>query len=1280
MLKKVTLLISIFQAVSVFSQTPGLIYKPASTALGRSVLDPNGDGFISVTNTGFVGGVDFGTASEMHLIPMPIMEGEPHSDLTTGANGGHTDLVSNTNPIQTSYIGIRTVNGVQYLVVRIRLGGASTASKGYSLLIDTDGVFGTFTGNNPGFEKEVILETGNNGKVAIYNLTPGQSTAVLSNSYNVHEHHQRSIAASTVNNNADYFYDFFVPLNDLGISTAQMIRFTAATITSAQSGISGTVSDFNGIDDVKYGNNRTLLMNQIINNFPAASLDQLSDPNFTFALPKTPAPVVNEGLTPSSNSISGSSTEANGTVITVFKNGIQLGSTVTVINNTWTLTGVSGLVVGDLITADALATNKSLSDISNTVAVALATIPSCYTPQPIINTVSNSGNITCNITWTVPPGSTFTANSVRILVYQQTGINTFVHVFASGGEFQYYPTSGTMTYNLGGNGNYTGTLVAVAIWNGCSSGYGPTAKFQNSSANTTNLSTPPTVVTNPINVTVGAQNIVVTNNHPANAVLTLYSNGNLIGTSGVISAGQNAVFSVSGLSDGDRITARAQGQATGNVISNLSNEVIVGDTQQNSPTQAPTITGTYNAGSGVTITGTSLEPAGTVITIYRNGILIGTVTVSPFGTWELTGQTLAANDVLTAFAKATGKAISPVSNSVTVLGVPPSPPTVTGSYTVGNTAISGTNGNTLVRVYVDDVLLGTSTPSSGNWTLSGIDPAELYRGAVIHATNVVGGAESANSNSVTVTGAASFLITRPDGTPLGTVVSGDEISIRIKAKDNLDGGGNDFTAFIDNVTLSATITILDGSGPTDNFSSGILGSNPGEKNITIGGVGSNRKVLVVNPNDPSAFGEADIEVIPALWRGRNNQSLEIDNKGHNKPENWTHNRVPASGANVKFADDAVEDMEIEANYIWNELDFSNLQYNVILKDNNLRLNAITNRNGNEFKTLGLGSLIMDVAPGQSNVFYVANSNSNYLTVQNPLNSGQDVLTFSVRVFDDFLTNGVSGSTVPLADRVNLTWIISNNNPGVNSSVDLIFEWLPSQESNADMSYELYHYENNFWGIEGPVSVTTLNGIRYGTVSYSGTFSPFAIGSPSALPVEFLGMLVSCESDYVNVQWSTASEYNASHFAIETSSNGLNWSSAATVNAAGTTSQLSKYAQRLRITPGVAYYRIVQYDFDGQSETFVPVYHECSESGNRLIAYPNPASSNVQILIQTEENLDNAELEILDMFGRVIFKMPVTVESGSNAIQLDIEPFSSGVYLVRLKNTQSDFQIFKFIKE
>ena len=36
-------LVVIIAATGLCAQTPGLIYRPASTAFGRSVLDPNGD-------------------------------------------------------------------------------------------------------------------------------------------------------------------------------------------------------------------------------------------------------------------------------------------------------------------------------------------------------------------------------------------------------------------------------------------------------------------------------------------------------------------------------------------------------------------------------------------------------------------------------------------------------------------------------------------------------------------------------------------------------------------------------------------------------------------------------------------------------------------------------------------------------------------------------------------------------------------------------------------------------------------------------------------------------------------------------------------------------------------------------------------------------------------------------------------------------------------------------------------------------------------------------------
>ena len=52
-LKILSLFIAIAFCFSVKAQTPGMIIEPA-TGAGTAILDPNGDGYVSATNSGFV--------------------------------------------------------------------------------------------------------------------------------------------------------------------------------------------------------------------------------------------------------------------------------------------------------------------------------------------------------------------------------------------------------------------------------------------------------------------------------------------------------------------------------------------------------------------------------------------------------------------------------------------------------------------------------------------------------------------------------------------------------------------------------------------------------------------------------------------------------------------------------------------------------------------------------------------------------------------------------------------------------------------------------------------------------------------------------------------------------------------------------------------------------------------------------------------------------------------------------------------------------------------------
>ncbi len=1252
-MKTVLFTILILISTTAIAQTKGVIYKPASSTLGKSVLDPNGDGFVSSTKDGFTSTQDWGSESELALISLPSLEGEPHSDLTTGSNGGHTDLVSNgANTAQSSYVGIKTVNGVDYFIVRIRIGGASTATKGYSILIDTDGAFsaGLLSAVNPGYDKEIVLETGNSGRVAVYNHTAGGTT--LHNSYNLNEYHQRSVASSTINSDADYFYDFFVPLSGLGISTSQMIRMTAATVTSAQSGIAGTISDFNGIDDKKYSNDRTALMLAIVNTFPSASLDQMSSESFSFSAPKTPAPVVNSGILSTSTTISGTSVEANGTIIYVYKNGSQIG-TATVSSNSWTLNGVSSLSLGNLITAKALASGKSLSDVSNSIEV-LGTKP-CYLAPPVITTRDNgsrrlSGTGAANASLTI-----YEISSAGVISVATTDNNigtnpTTISALGSWGPI------GRLGANQTGFTN--ATYLAKVTLNGCTSDY--SLINAGASAITT---TAPQVMTTTVYQSASSTNISIKNNHASAANISFYVNGQLQSTQNNIASGSSTTFSYAGFFEGDTIYARSIGTATNSVLSGYSNKVVV--TASASSTVAPVISGTYTSGSGKTVNGTSTEVAGTTITLYKAGTtLLGTASVTAFGTWSVSSLTLTTSDVLTAYAKATGKTLSSISNSVTVAASVPTAPILSGNYIVGNTSISGSGGNGTVTVYVGGAPIGTVTNASGNWTLSGLSSTELFRGAKIYATNTVSSIESPISNEVNVTGVASFVITDENDAPLTQKISGDNFRIKIKAKDGNNGAGNDFTQFGNNVTLTSSLNIHTDNVSSKNFNSGVL--NSAESNVTLLGKGTAVKLIVVNPNDPSAYGETTVDIIPAEWMG---QSLGDPTaiKAHNQSANWTHSRVPANGASIKFATNAVQDLTLQDNYTWGDVDFNGNDKHIILGNYNLTVESFTNRNNNVVKTTGAGKLKITVPAGQTVTYPVANAANNFLLITNNSASDED---YSVRVLNSMYSAGTSGNEVTGA-RIGRTWDLHKETSNAATNIDLDFRFNSNEvlDYNTNSRFKMYHYTNGAWVVEKALpNDSTSSSVKFN--AYTGTFSPFGVGDEfgNPLPIELISFNSICKETKNILTWETTSEHNSSHFQIEVSRDGLTWVALPEIiEAAHHSQEILKYTQV--IDQGYNYARLNQYDLDGKSNIYGPIQLSCNVSN--VMIYPNPANNLGYVKFQTEYRT-HCEIEIVTTSGQIIMMENFISEEGNNTKVINTEILRDGMYLLNLKiNEQSE---------
>ena len=101
-----------------------------------------------------------------------------------------------------------------------------------------------------------------------------------------------------------------------------------------------------------------------------------------------------------------------------------------------------------------------------------------------------------------------------------------------------------------------------------------------------------------------------------------------------------------------------------------------------------------------------------------------------------------------------------------------------------------------------------------------------------------------------------------------------------------------------------------------------------------------------------------------------------------------------------------------------------------------------------------------------------------------------------------------------------------------------------------------------------------------------------------------------------LQWTTATELNNSHFEIERSVDGITWDVIGEVLGQGTTLEETNYLFNDRTRPfGTAYYRLHQFDLNGENEysEMIALTHEAD--ADILALYPNPGKGHFRMDIK-----------------------------------------------------------------
>lgn len=397
--------------------------------------------------------------------------------------------------------------------------------------------------------------------------------------------------------------------------------------------------------------------------------------------------------------------------------------------------------------------------------------------------------------------------------------------------------------------------------------------------------------------------------------------------------------------------------------------------------------------------------------------------------------------------------------------------------------------------------------------------------------------------------------------------------------------------------------------------------------------------------------------VPFVWKGFLNTSW-------NEPLNWEDRFVPSDNDEVIIDVLAANNAILTANTTLTNLSFQESTRKIELGNFNLSINGNVNGANNEnfFLTNGTGRLIKQISNNQSFLFPVGRSAYNPVLVSN--NSGASD-NFSVNILDEVYVNGTSAPTVT-ANRVQRTWNINKDLPNSGAGVDFIFYWNNGETTAPLASPALFHNNGSVWNEVIGSSSFTSNSFSFS--GYTGTFSPFSIAETgSVLPVKWSYFKTRKINNEVEISWGTENEQNSSHFIVEHSTNGQQWNTISTVNAAGTSTALIRYV-RTHKNPvlGKNFYRIKQVDLDG-GFNYTPILSEQFGTSYSPKVFPNPATG--KILIEGMPIDRKTEFQILNAQGQSIMSGILT----GNTPYIYIPSQAKGWHIVVIKNQTETHQ-------
>jgi hypothetical protein len=232
------------------------------------------------------------------------------------------------------------------------------------------------------------------------------------------------------------------------------------------------------------------------------------------------------------------------------------------------------------------------------------------------------------------------------------------------------------------------------------------------------------------------------------------------------------------------------------------------------------------------------------------------------------------------------------------------------------------------------------------------------------------------------------------------------------------------------------------------------------------------------------------------------------------------------------------------------------------------------------------------------------------------------------------------------------------------------------DTNATQVMATYQYTDRQsikfrYGAKSGAKSSNGSGIRLN----SAWFRQFSLAPAQTLPVKLTNFSALTENKNVNLNW-TGHEENFSHYVVQRSINGKEFSDLAVVFAKDISGSTSKYAykdENVNSSTGSLYYRLLMVDKTSEaklSDVRVIKIAKIKES-IQLTTYPNPVVNQVKVTIPSAWQGKRVVLELFSSNGVKIQSMQINTANLNETIQMN--QLAKGMYIIKVSSDTESAQ-------